>query len=156
MIDRLPVPERSIDWEFFYTPESTISFKELIQLTTSCPLCSLNLKKEKVYYEDKSFIVLRTKKLKGHKERIMVVYKQHEHTLPYKALERALDLLTDIGGRVFSYTPKFVIMDTTFATINDHWHLVGTDLNPKSEDFDQILATRWIKVVDNAAPEEPA
>ena len=156
MIDRLPAPEPSIDWEFFYTPESTISFKELIQLTTSCPLCSLNLKKEKVYYEDKSFIVLRTKKLKGHKERIMVVYKQHEHTLPYKALERALDLLTDIGERVFSYTPKFVIMDTTFATINDHWHLVGTDLNPKSEDFDQILATRWIKVVDNAAPEEPA
>ena len=45
--------------------------------------------------------------------------------------------------------PKFVIMDTTFATINDHWHLVATDLNPKSEDFNRILATRWIKVIDN-------
>jgi hypothetical protein len=130
-------------------------FTESIRLTTSCPLCNLNLKEEKVYYEDRSFIVLRTKNLKGHKERVMVVYRQHEHTVPYKALERALDLLTDIGRRIFGYTPKFVIMDTTFATINDHWHLVGTDLNPKSEDFDQILATRWIKVIDNTVPEEP-
>ncbi len=40
-------------------------------------------------------------------------------------------------------------MDSTFATINDHWHLVVTDLDPKGEDFRQILATRWISVVDN-------
>jgi hypothetical protein len=121
---------------------------------TACPLCNLNLKKEKIYYEDSSFIVLRTKNLKGHRERIMIVYRQHEHTLPYKALERALDLITDIGTKIFRYTPKFVVMDTTFATINDHWHLVGSDLDPKSEDFDQILATRWVKVIDNIAPEE--
>jgi hypothetical protein len=121
---------------------------------TACPLCNLNLRKEKIYYEDRSFIVLRTKDLKGHKERIMIVFRPHEHTLPYKALERALDLITDIGTKIFSYTPKFVVMDTTFATINDHWHLVGSDLDPKSEDFDQILATRWVKVIDNIAPEE--
>lgn len=107
------------------------------------------MQNEKIYYEDRSFIVLRTKTLKGHKERVMIVYRQHEHTIPYKAYERALDVLSRIGRKVFSYTPKFVIMDTTFATINDHWHLVATDLDPKSEDFDQILATRWIKVVDN-------
>lgn len=122
--------------------------------TTSCPLCSLNLKKEKIYCEDRSFIVLRTKDLKGHRERIMVVYRPHEHTLPYKAFERALDMISDIGRRVFKYTPKFVIMDTTFATINDHWHLVATDLDPKSKDFDQILATRWIRFVDNTVGEE--
>jgi hypothetical protein len=121
---------------------------------TACPLCSLNLKKEKIYLDDRSFLVLRTRDLKGHRERIMVVYKPHEHTLPYKAIERALDLLSDIGRKVFSYTPKFVIMDTTFATINDHWHLVGTDLDPKSKDFDQIIATRWIRVVDNTIEEE--
>jgi len=119
----------------------------------SCPLCVLDLKKEKIYYEDKSFIVLRTKNLKGHKERIMIVYKQHEHTIPYKAYERALDILSKIGRKVFGYTPKFVIMDTTFATINDHWHLVTTDLDPKSEDFDQVLATKWIKVIDNILTE---
>ena len=120
----------------------------------ACPLCNLSLKKEKIYYDGSSFIVFRTKDLKGHRERIMIVFKRHEHTIPFKALEHALDMLSEIGRKVFSYTPKFVIMDTTFATINDHWHLVGTDLDPKSKDFDQILSTRWIKVIDNTVPEE--
>jgi len=121
---------------------------------SNCPLCELNLKEEKVYFEDDFFIVLRTKRLKGHKERIMIVYKRHEHELLYRAVERALDVLTKMGRKLFSYTPKFVIMDSTFASINDHWHLVATDLDPKSEDFDQILATRWIKVIDNTVENE--
>jgi len=120
----------------------------------SCPLCELDLKKEKIYYEDRSFIILRTENLKGHKERIMIVYKRHEHTIPYKAVEHALNVLSKMGRKVFGYSPKFVIMDTTFATINDHWHFVATDLDPKSQDFDQILATRWIKVVDNTVIDE--
>jgi len=118
-------------------------------MTSNCPLCALDLQKEKVFYEDDSFIVLRTKNLKGHRERIMIIYKRHQHTIPYKAYERALNIISHIGREVFKYTPKFVILDSTFATINDHWHLVASDLDPKSEDFDQILATRWIKVVDN-------
>jgi hypothetical protein len=120
----------------------------------NCPLCELNLKEEKVYLEDETFLVLRTKKLKGHRERVMIVHKRHEHEPSYKAVERALDILTKMGRRLFSYTPKFVIMDSTFATINDHWHLVASDLDPKSEDFDQILATRWIRVVDNTVENE--
>lgn len=119
-----------------------------------CPLCDLNLEKEKKYHEDSSFIVLRTRTVKGHKERIMIVYKAHEHRIPQKAYERALDILTKIGKQVFGYTPKFVIMDTTFATINDHWHLVATDLDPKSDDFNQILATKWIRIIDNTIADE--
>jgi hypothetical protein len=119
-----------------------------------CPFCELDMKREKVFYEDRFFVVLRTKDLKGHRERIMIVYKKHEHSIPYRAYERALDILSKIGRKAFSYTPKFVIMDSTFATINDHWHLVITDLDPRSEDFDQVLATRWIKVIDNTIEEE--
>lgn len=112
------------------------------------------MEKEKKYYEDRSFIVLRTKTEKGHRERIMIVFRRHEHTAPLRAYEHALDVLTKIGRRVFSYTPEFMIMDTTFATVNDHWHLVATDLDPQSEDFNQILATRWIKVIDNTVMDE--
>jgi hypothetical protein len=121
---------------------------------SGCPLCVLDLEKEKKYYEDKSFIVLKTKTGKGHKERIMIVYKRHEHTIPQNMFEYALDTLTKIGRQVFAYTPKFVIMDTTFATINDHWHLVATDLDPKSQDFDQIVSTKWIKVIDNTVVDD--
>lgn len=119
-----------------------------------CPLCNLHPEKEKKYYEDKSFIVLKTKTSKGHKERIMIVYRPHEHVIPQKTYEHALDILEKIGRQIFSYTPKFVIMDTTFATINDHWHLVATDLDPKSEDFNQILTTKWIRIIDNAIPDD--
>ena len=121
---------------------------------TGCPFCHLDLKREKVFHEDKSFIILRTENLKGHRERIMTVFKEHEHKIPYKSFERALDLLSEVGMKAFSYTPKFVIMDSTFATINDHWHLVATDLDPNSQDFDQILSTKWVCVVDNTVGKE--
>ena len=119
----------------------------------SCPFCDLSLKNEKIYFEDETFLVLQTDDLKGHHERIMIILKQHLHTIPREAYERALDVLTEIGRKIFGYTAKFIIMDTTFATINDHWHLVATDLNPESKDFDQILATRWIQFVDNSTDE---
>jgi len=116
-----------------------------------CPLCSLDLKKEKIYYSDQNIVVLRTKDLKGHVERIMIVSVEHRHNIQYEEpafFEWALDVLTQIGKKVFKYTPKFVIMDSTFATMNEHWHLVATDLAPQSEDFEQILRTKWIKVID--------
>ena len=50
----------------------------------------------------------------------MIIYKRHQHTISYKAFERALDILTQIGREVFKHTSKFVILDSTFATINDH------------------------------------
>jgi len=78
------------------------------------------LQREKIFYQDSSFVVLRTKNLKGHRERIMIIYKRHQHTIPYKAFERALNILTQIGREVFKHTSKFVILDSTFATINDH------------------------------------
>ena len=115
----------------------------------TCPLCNLDLSNEKVFYQDNNFVVLRTKDLKGHKERIMVVYRVHEHSPKYQIKERALDILDKVGRDIFSYAPKWVIMDNTFATIREHWHLVCTDLDTKSDDFDQMLLTRWIKVMDN-------
>jgi len=111
-------------------------------------LCNLDLKNEVIYGEYGPFVVLRTKNLKGHRERIMIVIKEHVHNIPFNLYEGALDFLVEIGKRVFSYTPKFVIMDSTFATNKQHWHLVATDLDPKAEDFQQILDTKWVKVVE--------
>jgi len=82
----------------------------------------------------------------------MIVLKEHQPRVTFKAKEMALDILAKIGKEAFKYTPKWVIMDTTFATIKQHWHLVASDLDPKSDDFDQILITKWIKVIDNVNP----
>ncbi len=123
---------------------------QMITMTkVKCPLCDLDLKKEKIFWNVPAFVILRTKDLKGHRERIMIVYKVHRHEIPFEVYEAALDALIKIGKEVFKYVPKFVIMDSTFATMNEHWHLVATDLDPKSEDFNQILTTKWIKIIDN-------
>ena len=116
--------------------------------TNGCPLCNLKLEDEVIHGEYGPFLVLRTKDLKGHKERIMIVYKEHVHRINWKEYDAAIEFLIEVGKRVFNYTPKFVIMDSTFATITEHWHLVCTDLDPKSDDFDQIIKTKWLKVVD--------
>jgi hypothetical protein len=79
----------------------------------------------------------------------MILYRRHQHVIPKKEYERALNVLSKIGREAFKYTPKFVILDSTFASINNRWYLVASDLDPKSEDFDQILSTKWIKVVDD-------
>jgi len=113
-----------------------------------CPLCSLDLSKERVFYEDGYFVVIRTKTMKGHSERIMIVTKEHTHDIPYKAFEAALDIAANIGRKLFKGRGKFIIMDSTFATINQHWHLVCTDLDPESKDFRQILKTGWLRVID--------
>lgn len=122
--------------------------------TKKCPLCKnvtsifVHSQKETVLDESAYTIIVRTKTLKGHKERIMVVAKAHKAEVPYWLRELALARLEEVGKRVFNYTPKFVIMDGTFASIKDHWHLVATDLDPKAEDFEQILKTKWLKVID--------
>ena len=114
-----------------------------------CPLCELDLSKEKIHLQNGYFLVLSTKDLKGHKERIMVVSFEHTHSLPSRLhYDSAIEILTKIGKKVFKGAGKFVIMDSTFATINQHWHLVATDLDPKSEDFELILKTKWLFVVD--------
>jgi len=112
-----------------------------------CPLCNLKLKEEVVFYEDEFIVILRTRDLKGHQERIMVVWKAHYSHIPDAQYAYALMKLIDTGKRVFKYTPKFVIMEGTFQTIKQHWHLVATDLDPNSNDFEQILRTPWLEVV---------
>ena len=111
----------------------------------NCPLCNL---KEVPYYEDDFISVVRTKNMKGHQERLMVVWKEHLVNLPSYQEAYAIMRLIEVGKKQFYYTPKFILMEGTFQSIKSHWHIVATDLNPESDDFRQILKTSWIEVID--------
>ena len=91
--------------------------------------------------------IFRTKDLKGHKRRIMAVWWHHgeQTNLITDVLRRCL---SEAGVGIFSYTPKFLILDTTFATVKDHSHLIASDLEVPSEDHEQILKTRWLEIMD--------
>ncbi len=111
-----------------------------------CPLC--NLEKNLIIYKDDIVTVCETKNKKGHKRRIMVVYNKHSDKVPGWVEDWAIRVLEKIGKEVFNYTYKFVILSPRFGSVPQHWHLVATDLDPNCEDFEQILGTPWLKVVD--------
>lgn len=111
----------------------------------ACALCKA-VRDEEGVFENDIVKILRTKKMKGHTERVMIVTKKHDFTTGHNQyLRRILELE---GPRFFQHTYKFVIVAPDFATIPDHPHLIACDLEPGAEDWDQLLGTHWLRVVD--------
>ncbi len=119
-----------------------------------CPLCKI-MGNEKVNQTFKlpastsgkrhfwSFFIVPTRNKKGHDRRYMVVLRDHVRDIDGEAESEAV-------SRFFSFMKRlgadFAIMESTHATIGDHWHRVGTDLNPNAEDVRQILDTERFEV----------
>jgi hypothetical protein len=113
-----------------------------------CPLCRA-LATEPAIYEDPQVKVLRTKNLKGHKERVMVVSKAHSVPRSERAAldRRMVKVLHRLGPKLFAYTYKFAVLSPKFASVPAHPHFVASDLEP-GEDLHQLLGTPWMEVVD--------
>jgi len=106
---------------------------------TRCALCALP--DSQVLLEFDRWKLARTKTMKGHRERLMLLHKQHLKIVDEGSVGEAYLLLERIGSKYFSYTDKWAIFDPDFATIPDHWHRVASDLDENTEDYKQILET---------------
>jgi len=106
---------------------------------TSCPLC--NISKSEVLVEFPRWKLVRTKTMKGHKERLMLCHKEHLKTIDEQSIGEAYILLSKIGSKFFSYTDKWAIFEPIYATVPDHWHRVASDLDANAQDYRQILKT---------------
>jgi len=104
-----------------------------------CPLCTIPGKE--VLMEFPRWRLTRTKTMKGHRERLMIYYRDHVKTLDEQSVGEAYMLLLTIGRKFFSYTKQWGIFEPVYATVPDHWHRVASDLDPGSEDYEQILKT---------------
>lgn len=110
-----------------------------------CPLCEISKREpENILWEGKDWEIVRTKNLKGHKERVMILQKEHDKNQLYN-IPKNINLKLK---QIFNYTYKIVIMEGRYGSIPEHYHLCVTDLDPKSNDFEQILGTNWIKIID--------
>ena|SRR2546425_11250625 len=104
-----------------------------------CPLCTIP--REEVLMEFPRWRLARTKTMKGHKERLMIYYRDHAKTLDEQSVGEAHMILLTIGRKFFSYTRQWGIFEPVYATVPDHWHRVASDLDLGSEDYEQILKT---------------
>jgi len=115
---------------------------------SNCTLCLVwEREPENVLYEDEKWAVVRTLNLKGHRERVQIVLKEHRANVTAKEEEESIRILNQVCREVFSYTYKAIILKGTFGTIPEHFHLVATDLEPGCEDFYQILGTPWLRAI---------
>jgi hypothetical protein len=112
-----------------------------------CPLCDI-LNEKEVLFSNRQITIANARDRKGHAVRIMVISKRHVATVNEQFKKHALRMLVELGKAVFSYTPKFVVLDSTHGGIIDHWHLVASDIDLSADDFDQMLTMHWIQVVD--------
>jgi hypothetical protein len=92
--------------------------------------------------------LVRTKTMKGHKERLMLFHKDHVRTLDEGSVGEAYLLLMKAGSKFFSYTDKWAIFEPVYATVPDHWHRVASDLDANAQDYGQILKTPRM-IIDN-------
>ena len=133
-----------------------------------CPLCKIvgNEKVELDFSVDGAsrgdtagkFFIVATKMKKGHDFRFMVVHQDHVRTIDRKAEMAAI-------GEFFKFMKQFgvdfAIMESTHATVADHWHRVATDLKPGADDNSQIGDTdrfevRFKKAKDSHSRELPS
>jgi hypothetical protein len=104
-----------------------------------CPLC--RIPEPEVLAEFPRWKLVRTKTMKGHKERLMLLHKEHLKSLDEGSIGEAYLLLRNIGSKFFSYTDKWAIFEPVYATVPDHWHRIASDLDEKADDWGQILKT---------------
>jgi hypothetical protein len=105
---------------------------------------------KEVLFANRQITIANTKDKQRHKARIMVLSNRHVEAVPEQFYTYALGALVEVGKSVFRYTSKFVVFDSTYESNQDHWHLVASDLDSTADDFEQMLATPWIQVVDIA------
>jgi hypothetical protein len=124
-----------------------------------CPLCTIP--RDEVLMEFPRWRLARTKTMKGHKERVMIYYKDHAKILDEQSVGEAHMILLTVGQKFFSYTKQWGIFEPVYATVPEHWHRVASDLDPSSEDYEQILKTPRLIIdtdrmtIDRVKPEPP-
>lgn len=93
----------------------------------SCPLCSLKLDEEKVWYADKNIIIMETKEERNSRPRIICFYREHVKHISKKESDHAAEKLKGVAMRVFAYTDMFEIKPGTYKQIRDHWHILASE-----------------------------
>ena len=125
---------------------STESTPAMSNQAKPCPLCSLP--QSEILAELGRWRLVRTKTMKGHRERLMLLYREHAKTIDEQSIGEAYLTLHKAGMKFFSHAKQWAIFEPVYATVPEHWHRVASDLDDRAEDHGQILKTPRL-VIDN-------
>lgn len=105
-----------------------------------CKLCNALInEKSEYFYEDKYTVILKTKNMKGHRKRFMLISKEHTSEI-CKGLEYYYRLIfINFCKKQFQPDTTFCLFERKFPTIKEHWHIVASDW--KGDDLIQMLDT---------------
>lgn len=101
-----------------------------------CPLCSIP-KSETLLYEDDNIYLVSTKNLKGHKVRVMVATKRHTEQPNFTEQIIADAVLIEYMTNLLQGQDWYIV-DSTYATVPSHWHLIACDV-PSEDESDPLF-----------------
>jgi hypothetical protein len=107
--------------------------------SSSCPLCTLQYRREeKIYYEDAHVVVVDAKTKKGHAKRIMIVLRSHIASIPEEYQCKLIEKFADVVMPEFAEENEFYIYGT-MQTVKDHWHKICCSRNERADDFQELF-----------------
>ncbi len=114
-----------------------------IQESIECPLCSIP-EREQTIYSDKLIYMVKTKEDKGHLKRIMVCTNRHTQEPTFEEKTHALCLLFNYMSMIMGDNPWYIV-DSTYATIKYHFHIVACDNYGTDEELAQLANTEKVR-----------
>jgi len=91
----------------------------------ACPLCTIP-DREVLIYSDGLVYLVKTIKMKGHKVRVMCSIRRHTNDPTFPEKMAVFSVIYDYMNTVMG-VESWYLMDSTFCTIPEHYHLVACD-----------------------------
>lgn len=113
-----------------------------MKFDSTCKLCNaLKNEKDKYLYEDNDIVILPTKTKKGHHKRIMIISKDHNMNNDNLATKFFLIDFVDFCKDYFNEEPTFTLVESTYASIPNHWHRIACDWFGTPKEIKQLHYT---------------
>jgi hypothetical protein len=108
-----------------------------------CQLCQINPKdsSEKFHYRGKNVTIVDAKNKKGHNNRLMVFSDAHKINPGDEVVEHGKEMLIETAKKVIG--DDFIVYGH-MATIQDHWHMIASDMKEDAKDFEEIGKREYV------------
>lgn len=111
-------------------------------MSENCGLCRVLKEERNLYlYEDADVVILPTKTMKGHHKRIMLLTKKHVKDLPKKVEDEFINRFIVFCKKYFDEEPTFALVESTYASIPEHWHRIACDWFGTEKEIQQLHYT---------------